>query len=54
MIAVLRKPVRSFCGTRLDGLARETSRLEEVYRQKVADVEELKKSVLARAFDGEL
>ncbi len=31
---------------RLDGLARETRRLEEVYRQKVEDVEELRKSIL--------
>lgn len=35
---------------RLDGLARETSRLEEAYRQKAEDVEEMRKSVLREAF----
>ena len=39
---------------RLEGLAKESRRLEEVYRQKIEDVEELRKSVLREAFEGEL
>jgi len=39
---------------RLKALSAETRRLEEIYRRKLAGLEELKKSVLARAFDGEL
>ncbi|PKN91046.1 MAG: restriction endonuclease subunit S [Chloroflexi bacterium HGW-Chloroflexi-6] len=39
---------------RLDALSAETVRLEAVYRQKVAALEELKKSVLQRAFEGSL
>lgn len=38
----------------LDVLRAETQRLEAVYRQKLEDLEELKKSVLAKAFRGEL
>ncbi len=38
----------------LDALHAETQRLEAVYRQKLEDLEELKKSVLAKAFRGEL
>ncbi|WKZ47898.1 MAG: restriction endonuclease subunit S [Anaerolineales bacterium] len=36
--------------SRLDGLAKETRRLEEVYEKKMEDVEELRKSVLKEAF----
>ncbi|TSC91409.1 MAG: type I restriction enzyme, S subunit [Parcubacteria group bacterium Licking1014_17] len=39
---------------KLDGLAGETRKLEEVYRKKLADLEELKKSVLKEAFLGKL
>jgi len=39
---------------KLDVLAGETKKLEAIYRQKLADLEELKKSVLKRAFNGEL
>lgn len=39
---------------KLDGLSRETKRLEEIYKKKLADLEELKKSVLQEAFSGEL
>ncbi|MBK9926636.1 MAG: restriction endonuclease subunit S [Anaerolineales bacterium] len=39
---------------RLDALAKETRRLEEVYRSKVEAVEELRRSVLGKAFAGEL
>uniref|UniRef100_UPI0040476C88 restriction endonuclease subunit S n=1 Tax=Algoriphagus sp. TaxID=1872435 RepID=UPI0040476C88 len=38
----------------LDALRTETQRLEAVYQQKLADLEELKKSILQKAFAGEL
>ena len=55
---VLRKPVRSFYGWRivgrLEALSAETGRLEEIYQEKIDALEELKKSVLQKAFSGEL
>ncbi len=39
---------------RLDVLSAETKKLEGIYEQKIAALEELKKSVLARAFEGEM
>ena len=39
---------------RLEALSAETGRLEEIYQQKVESLEELKKSVLGKAFEGEL
>jgi len=39
---------------RLEALSAETGRLEKIYQQKVDALEELTKSVLAKAFDGEL
>jgi len=39
---------------KLDALSAETKKLEEVYKQKLTDLEELKKSVLKKAFSGEL
>lgn len=39
---------------KLDALSTETKKLEATYKQKLADLEELRKSVLARAFSGEL
>lgn len=39
---------------RLEALSAETGRLEAVYRQKVAGLDELKKSVLQKAFAGEI
>jgi len=39
---------------KLDTLSSETKRLEAVYQQKTEDLEELKKSVLQKAFNGEL
>lgn len=39
---------------RLEALSAETGRLEEIYQQKVESLEELKKSVLSKAFSGEL
>lgn len=38
----------------LDALRAETQKLEAVYQKKLADLEELKKSVLEKAFRGEL
>lgn len=39
---------------KLDVLSSETKRLEAIYQRKIADLEELKKSVLQKAFNGEL
>ena len=38
----------------LDALRAETQKLEAVYQKKIADLEELKKSILQKAFAGEL
>jgi type I restriction enzyme S subunit len=38
----------------LDGLSIETKKLEAIYQKKLSDLEELKKSVLQKAFNGEL
>jgi type I restriction enzyme S subunit len=38
----------------LDALRAETQKLEAVYQKKIADLEELKKSVLQKAFSGQL
>jgi type I restriction enzyme S subunit len=38
----------------LDALSAETKKLEKIYEQKLADLEELKKSVLSKAFTGQL
>jgi len=39
---------------RLDAISTETKKLESIYQQKIADLEELKKSLLQKAFNGEL
>lgn len=39
---------------KLDALSAETKRLESIYQQKLTDLEELKKSILQKAFNGEL
>ena len=39
---------------KLDALSAETKKLEAIYRQKLAALEELKKAVLKKAFSGEL
>ena len=39
---------------KLDSLSEHTKKLEEIYKKKLADLEELKKSVLKKAFAGEL
>jgi type I restriction enzyme S subunit len=40
--------------TKLDALSAETKRLEGIYQQKIADLDELKKSILDKAFRGEM
>ena len=39
---------------KLEALSAETQKLESIYQQKINDLEELKKSVLQKAFSGEL
>ena len=39
---------------KFDALSAETQKLEAIYKKKLADLEELKKSVLQKAFSGEL
>ena len=39
---------------KLDALSAETRKLEAIYQQKLADLDELKKSVLEKAFGGDL
>ncbi len=39
---------------KLDALSAETKRQEAIYQQKLINLEELKKSVLQKAFNGEL
>jgi type I restriction enzyme S subunit len=39
---------------KLDALSSETKKLEAIYTQKIADLEEMKKSVLQKAFSGQL
>jgi len=39
---------------KLESLSVETKKLEAIYRQKLTDLDELKKSVLQKAFNGEL
>lgn len=39
---------------KLDDLSEQTKKLEEIYKQKLADLDELKKSVLSEAFNGKL
>ena len=39
---------------KLDSLSAETKKLESIYTQKLADLEEMKKSILQKAFSGQL
>ena len=39
---------------KIDALSKETKKLEAIYTQKIADLEEMKKSVLQKAFSGQL
>lgn len=45
---------QQFIVARLDSLSAETKKLEAIYQQKLADLEELNKSILHRAFNGGL
>jgi type I restriction enzyme S subunit len=45
---------QQFIIQKLDALSTETKKLEAIYQQKLNDLEELKKSVLQKAFSGEL
>ena len=40
--------------TKLEALSIKTKKLETIYQQKLNDLEELKKSILQKAFSGEL
>ena len=39
---------------KLDALSAETKQLEAIYQQKITDLDELKKSILQKAFSGQL
>ena len=39
---------------KLDELSRKTKKLETIYQQKLTDLDELKKSILQKAFNGQL
>jgi type I restriction enzyme S subunit len=39
---------------KIESLSTETKRLEAIYQQKITDLEELKKTILQKAFNGEL
>ena len=45
---------QKFIVKKLDALSAETKKLEAIYKKKLEDLEELKKSVLKMAFNGEL
>jgi len=45
---------QEFFVAKLDALSEQTKKLETIYRRKIADLEELKKSILQKAFNGEL
>lgn len=47
-------PVQQSIVARLDALSGETQRLEAIYKQKIAVLDELKQSLLQKAFAGEL
>jgi type I restriction enzyme S subunit len=45
---------QKFLIQKFETLSVETKRLESIYQQKIQDLDELKKSVLQKAFNGEL
>ena len=53
-IAVPSIPTQRAIVKTLNGLAEETQRLESIYQQKLAALDELKKSLLHQAFSGQL
>ncbi len=46
--------IQKYIVSKLDALSVETNKLEAIYQQKLTDLEELKKSLLNKAFNGEL
>ena len=55
IVALPRSPaVQKAIAAKLDSLDEETQRLESIYQQKLAALEELKKSLLHQAFSGQL
>lgn len=53
-IAIPAPSEQKIIATKLDKLSKETKRLDTIYQQKIADTEELKKSILQKTFEGEL
>jgi len=53
-VAVPTLPEQQAIVQKLDALSAETKRLEAIYRQKIASLDELKKTLLQKAFQGEL
>jgi type I restriction enzyme S subunit len=47
-------PEQRFIVSKLDALSAETKKLESIYVKKLADLAEMKKSILQKAFNGEL
>ena len=47
-------PQQTHIVSKLDGLSKKIKELESIYKQKIKDLEELKKSILKKAFSGEL
>ncbi len=48
------KTVQQTIVQKLDALSAETKKLEAIYQQKINDLEEMKKSILQKAFSGGL
>lgn len=53
-ILVAPKKIQSSVVSKLNELSIETKKLESIYKQKLSDLEELRKSILQKAFAGEL
>jgi len=47
-------PAQTAIVQKLDALSEQVKQLENIYKQKLKDLEELKKSMLQKAFSGEL
>ncbi len=54
LVPFISKKAQQTIVRQLDALRAETQKLEAVYQKKIADLEELKKSILQKAFAGEL
>ena len=54
MVPSVPLPQQHIATSKLDTLSAETRRLESIYQQKLVVLEELKKSLLHQAFNGEL